>query len=227
MESKYHLWFIPMLIGIYFLVPCIRKITESKRVTEYFLILFIGFNVLRGFFTSLVKNEMACSVINRIPMEFVMGFTGYFILGYYIAKWGLSKKVKMVCGGVAIVMVLSSAMGSIYFSRVQGSPEGMWTDEFSISSFFAAVAIFSLIKGWGNNKREGFWALFIKFTAKHSLGIYLIHVFWIEFLEKLGFTVNICNTILSVPILSVIVFGISLLSSYLLEKIRIIQRIIF
>lgn len=94
------------------------------------MILFIGFNVLRGFFTSLVKNEMACSVINRIPMEFVMGFTGYFILGYYIAKWGLSKKVKMVCGGVAIVMVLSSAMGSIYFSRVQGSPEGMWTDEF-------------------------------------------------------------------------------------------------
>lgn len=227
LESKYHLWFIPMLIGIYFLVPCIRKIAESKRMTEYFLCLFICFNILRGFFVSVIKNDMICSVINRIPMEFVMGFAGYFLLGYYISKWGLSKKVKVLCGTSAIVMVLGSAMGSIYFSRVNGSPEGMWTDEFSISSFFAAVAIFSLIKDWGNNRKEGFVVLFIKFVAKHSLGIYLVHVFWIELLEKLGFTVNIFNTIVSVPVLTVIVFGISLLTCYLLEKIRIIQKIIF
>lgn len=226
-ESKFHLWFLPMLIGVYFIVPCLRKIAESKKITEYFLILFFCFNILRGSLLSIIKSNSICSLINRIPMEFIMGFVGYLMLGYYVGKWGINKKVQILCNVIAIVTVLISCVASVYLSRKQGTPGGVWTDEFSISSFFAAVAVFAFFKEKFQNGKKGFWVWFIKFTAKYSLGIYLIHVFWIELLEKIGVTVVLFDTILSVPMLSLVVFLLSLWTCYLLEKIKIVQRIVF
>ena len=34
--GHYHLWFLPMILGLYILTPILRKITSDKKTTEYF-----------------------------------------------------------------------------------------------------------------------------------------------------------------------------------------------
>ncbi len=41
-----HLWFLHMIIGLYLLVPLLRKITENTRLTRYFLILAAIFSII-------------------------------------------------------------------------------------------------------------------------------------------------------------------------------------
>jgi uncharacterized membrane protein len=36
----YHMWYLPMMAGLYAMIPLLRKITEDAKLTAYFLILF-------------------------------------------------------------------------------------------------------------------------------------------------------------------------------------------
>ena len=38
-QGNFHLWFLPMIMGIYMALPILKKITESKNLTRYFLLL--------------------------------------------------------------------------------------------------------------------------------------------------------------------------------------------
>ena len=38
-----HLWFLPMLMGVYFLIPVLRKIAQDKKLLHYALIIWIVF----------------------------------------------------------------------------------------------------------------------------------------------------------------------------------------
>lgn len=42
-QGNYHMWFIYMIVGLYILTPFLRKITENKKVTGYFLIVTFMF----------------------------------------------------------------------------------------------------------------------------------------------------------------------------------------
>lgn len=41
--SHYHLWFVPMIAGIYICLPIIRKISEDEKISNYFLIISFVF----------------------------------------------------------------------------------------------------------------------------------------------------------------------------------------
>ena len=47
-RGHYHMWYLFALISLYWITPLLRKITESKRTTEYFLLTGFVFTFLVG-----------------------------------------------------------------------------------------------------------------------------------------------------------------------------------
>ena len=225
--SKYHLWFLPMIIGIYLLVPCLRKISEERKIMEYFLLLFMVFGILRPFVLLIIKNDIIASVVNRVPIEAVIGYAGYFVLGYYLSAYAVSEKIRKVCYLLAFVAVGASGASSIYLARQANEPQGFMTDEFSLSTFLMATAIFLFVKELMQKRKSSCgWAdELVGMIAKNSLGIYLIHVFWIELLEKVGLDATCLHPILGVPLLVVIIFSLSFISSWILRKNKYLNKI--
>jgi len=42
-NGYYHMWFVPMMIGLYILVPVLRMITADKKVMQYFIVISVFF----------------------------------------------------------------------------------------------------------------------------------------------------------------------------------------
>ena len=86
----FHLWFLPMLAGIYLLIPFLRMIAEQRKLLLYFLFLWISSvillpQLLQG--VSLLSSSLAIYLHEyslAFELYFPMGFTGYFLLGYYL-----------------------------------------------------------------------------------------------------------------------------------------------
>ena len=45
-EGCYHMWFIPMIIGIYMCIPIIKQIIKSKSIMKYFMRLSLVFSFI-------------------------------------------------------------------------------------------------------------------------------------------------------------------------------------
>ena len=65
LRGHYHMWFVFTLISLYAVVPLLRKITESKKATEYFLL--IGF-----LFTYLIGRALNFALLFELPHKDVL-----------------------------------------------------------------------------------------------------------------------------------------------------------
>lgn len=86
-DSHYHLWFIPTLIGLYILHPILRGIVSYREGSyiRYLLAIFIIFGVIKTTLLVFIQNPILVTLIYKIPME-LMGYSCYMIMGYYFAN---------------------------------------------------------------------------------------------------------------------------------------------
>ena len=91
------LWFLFMLICLYLIIPFIRKFLDDNRLIIYFLGLNITVTFIIpllstaiGYFSVPAKRAVDMVVENSF-FYFASGYTGYFILGYWLAKTPLYK----------------------------------------------------------------------------------------------------------------------------------------
>jgi surface polysaccharide O-acyltransferase-like enzyme len=229
--GHYHLWFIPMIIGLYMCVPIIKEIVISKSIMKYFLLLsfifaflipqtvIIADDFIGGRFTAgLIK---AYSVIYG-KMQLVLGYSSYFVLGYYLNTIDLSPKKRSVIYVLGLISVIATVALSALVSWKTNSPNEDYFDCFRVNVLLMAIAVHT----WFKYKKYPCSKLnsFVSVLSKCSFGAYLVHVFVIFFLEKVGIDTLLFSPIMSVPIISLVVMVISFSTSWVLHKIPIINK---
>lgn len=229
--GKYHLWFLFMIVGLYLVVPILNKIVNDKKIAWYFVFLSFLFaffipqcsNIieLKSHGISSMMNEM----VSKLKLHLPLGFSGYYVLGYLLFNSDIKKKKQLIIYILGIIGLVLTITSTSFLSVGFKTPLGIFYDDLSVNTLMVSVAVFVFAKSHFNNctllhKKN---ALF--FLSKCSFGVYLIHVFIIEFLDKNYFdTIGIINPILSIPIFSVIVYLISFLLSAILNKIPIVNK---
>ncbi len=222
-----YLWFLYMLIGLYMVVPFLKKIVENKKTMQYFLLLafifaflipeLIGIVSLKSsFVANLIENKVA-----SLQLFMILGFTGYFVLGHYLNKNNLTKKTEIVIYIFGILGLLFTILASLFSSIHNNELITFFYENMTINVAAMSVAVFVFFKNHFNlndltskrNKR-------LQLLSRCSLGVYLTHVFIIDALN-IFFNINSLsfNPILSIPLLSVSVLIISYCISIILYKI--------
>lgn len=232
-SGHYHMWFIPMIIGLYMCVPILKEIIKSKTIISYFLFLSFIFNF---WFPQLVTmsndfvggsfaigvNEMNAVINNDMGMHFVLGFTFYFVLGYLMDKIELNKKQRNIiyCLGL-LGFFLTTFLNAIVAFKTN-LPCSTYYDNFSVNVFLEVIAIHTFFK-YREYKNKKFNSI-VSILAKYSFGAYLIHPFIIMLLKKIGINTMIIMPIISVPVLSLIIIIFSFLCSFLINKIPKVNK---
>ena len=212
------------------LVPLLKKITENKKIMQYFLLLAFIFAFLIPELTEIIsfKSEIAASLIedkmSKMKLFMVLGFTGYFVLGHYL-------NTKIIKGKTEIFIYLAGILGAIFTiastslsSNLKGEANSFFYDNMTINVAAMSIAVFVFFKNHINFKcrtprREKLLRLF----SRCSLGVYLVHLIILDSLDLLfGINSLSFNPIISVPILSLLVLAISYPISILLYKIPVI-----
>lgn len=232
-EGAFHLWFIPMIIGLYMCIPVLRQLTKNSEVTKYYLILSLVFafavpevlNLVRDFFPDRLAADIAkagANMLSDMGLKLVLNFVPLFILGYVLSKEDLSLKTRKTIYVLGAVGLISTILLNAIFAWKTGKPFSRYYDTFTLNVLSEAVSVFVWFK-YKDYKNEKLNTV-ISALSKYSFGAYLVHILVMAVFNEFGLNAFSFNPILSVPLLSLTTIIVSFAVSYVLNKIPVINR---
>lgn len=223
-KSYYHLWFIPMLIGVYVWIPMLKNIVKDKKLVEYFLIIFLLFGVIPTTIQlfNFPYSGYIGNILSRIQVP-ALSYIGYFILGHYLHTYDITKKHKKVIYILGIVSLIVAILGTIFYSLHLGYAKESFCREFSITTYLMSIAVFVLFKDLLYNKEVRLKKLIVH-LSNVSLGIYLTHALFRDILKnQWGFSFT---NMWLLPINMIVTLALSYILSLGLKKIPVVNKYI-
>ena len=227
----YHMWYLPMLAGLYAMLPLLRKITESEKLSGYFLLLvLLGGFIVPNAITVLKELSVAGSWLDafwsKAGMQLVFDYAGYFVAGYVLSRVELSKRWSAAIYAVGFLGWLFTVGVSFVLGKMLGHPTVM-VMEYSFTNVAAqAVALFVFGKNVLRQIRFSSRAEnLLRGAAKCSFGVYLIHVLVLEaILRSFGDVLTAIPVVLWIPAMTIVTLLISLILSWVLNKIPVVKK---
>ena len=232
LDGPGHLWFLYMIIGLYMIIPILNKVIESDRIARYFLFLSLLFVFLVPYLIriySIVTGREASIIsakIDTLNMYLPLGYSGYFVLGYYLRKHDLNRILEIVIYSLAVLGVGLTAFSSIYNDGDSIFRQMVRLEYLAPIVLIESTALFIFFKKHTKILRERTRKVLAN-ISKCTFGVYLIHILVMNFLfDIVGVTSIMGSSIISVLVISLATFLISLLISELLNAIPFINKYI-
>jgi surface polysaccharide O-acyltransferase-like enzyme len=226
--TEFHLWFMYMILGVYLIAPFLRRFVRAARRQDL--------EALLGFWLAfLILGFAVPAYASTGPAATLVGYGGYFVLGYYLDKEAVFEGKRRELLGISAAIVFINALATYRLALAQ---DGV-VDQKYYGGLAPLVAIYAacffLVL-----KRIDYDRLFADHPAVRRLthvlsldsyNIYLIHVFFIWLLIKghLGFVLSERtggNPWLGVALTSAAVLAGSLALSRALSKIPLLRKVL-
>lgn len=178
-DVYFHLWFIPMITGLYLMTPVLRIYIQhaKRRDLEYFLVLCFTVNVFQHFLPGVF-------IIRHIGW---MGYIGFYLLGYYLSTYEIPKSWKRVVYPLALAMPLLGAYGTWWLTvRTGYYDQSIYT--------YASPNVVLMIFAFFLFMKEVDWGAFatryprinqgVNRLADLSYGIYFVHVIILDSIKN-------------------------------------------
>jgi surface polysaccharide O-acyltransferase-like enzyme len=217
------------LIGIYLILPVLRLLVQPEADTKilwYLIGLWLIFQSVLNFAKYFGDFKISISA----PLT--NGFVGFFILGYLLGAWRLSRSAAIFTAAAWFLATLATILGTYFLTRASGKFENYFYGFTTPNVLIASATGFLLLK-WITETWD-FKSLnahnLIRQLATASFGIYLVHVLVIEVLQRwipgIHLDSFIGNPIWSIPLVVAIVYLLSFLIVRGLQKIPILNHIV-
>ena len=234
LTGHYHMWFLFMIAGLYLIVPLLRRFTCDLSLTRYFLLLGLIFTFLLPqlalllSFTAPGLAGAVNTVLGYSFFHFALGFSFYFVGGYYLSLREYTKYEELVIYLAGIAGFLFTVYASLRLSLAQNAPSVLFYDYNTFNMLLMSVAVFVFAKQHLNFPRIGKKARRVLHAlSKYSFGAYLCHALLIDALNDVfGLNTLSCNAFFSVPLLALIVSIGAFLISALLHHIPLLKKYI-
>lgn len=225
-DGPYHFWYLWMLAGLYAITPFLRKITADKKLMEYFIILYLVFQFLTQYGPRLpLIGSTITEVLANSYFHFTLGYSGYYILGYYLYKFKLSNRAEKLLYAAGVILLITAAGANLSRSITAGMEDEWYTQYLLPNIVIESVAVYTFaVKrlSWLRlSERAVQW---ITILSEYSFGVYLIHALVIEFYARLGLTPTLIHPLIMVPVFTVLVYATSHLAAALLRKIPCVGK---
>ena len=134
-----------MLLGLYIAVPILRCITANEQVMRYFLVFAFVMNFIVPLATGAGTIPAAHEFFSAFMIQLPLGYTFYFVLGYYLASHDTSRMIRWTIYVLAILTLAGAVLCSSWVSLEQGSANALVIRN-HFPFMFAAAAVFILVK---------------------------------------------------------------------------------
>lgn len=206
--GNYHLWYLWMIAGLYAITPILNRIIEDNKICKYLLVLCIAGCWVPGMLEVVPALDKLVQGIlrDKICMFLPMGYTGYYVLGYYLYRNKTSDKCKHLIMIAGTFGMCYGVIGGILYSRYIGEPSQATYNNLTLNIALYSAMIFVLFKD-----KVGL----ICFTEKTmnmicnlgsaTLGIYLVHVMFVQtfsdrFMMATGYTYPFASVLIAILI---------------------------
>lgn len=190
-QDNKHLWYIPMMIGVYIFVPLFRVFSENAKKFHYrYLFIIVALASIIEQIDSFYKvykfdgSDIIHNIFTKTPYQYILHLFVFPIIGYwlYSARTKRSFRCLMYVLGLAGVITMYLMEVAIYKQTgMLGDPQVL--GKLSAGNFFKCVGIFLFITTIldGINV-TGLAKIIITKLSGATLFIYLSHWMGISFL---------------------------------------------
>lgn len=226
--GEYHLWFIWALCCLYIVTPLLKVIANDGKLCKYFIVLFIAFQLVFPFAEQISKiGVFVTTLTEKSVFRFAMGYSGYYVLGYYLKNNLPKGKIKALIYGGSVIGALYTIISVVRVSRENSEAIETSAEYLSWNIAIMAVAFFTAVLNLCNKKKFGEKSsVVITKIATYSFGVYLAHPLVLWVFKWLGFVPTLFNPIVSVPVIALCTVLLSFAISFVLRKIPKIGKMI-
>lgn len=229
LHGRYHLWFIPMIVGIYVLLPVLKSWVEhaEKKNIEYFLILFFVLQICSETIRALTVTDELHFILDLTKVEMVCSYIGYFVWGYYLAHIGINKKLEKLIYCLVLPACLCNVLLGNYLARKAGQSVGTIYDSFGLFTFIISTALFlfaihSLSRiSFGEKSSK-----LIKEISAATLGVYVMHIGLMEITKSYGIHCMLLPNILGIPVYALGCFAVCIVVAAVLRRLPVVGKYI-
>lgn len=212
----YHLWFLPMLLGLYLLLPPLRALVKGaeRRTLWYAVGLWGVVSVALGTLYAFFPGGLGHSWLNMLDLNALAGYTGYFLLGYLLRTCRPRPWAERTLYALGVLGLAATWMGTRVLSQAAGSFQGSLYGYLTPNVCLTAAALFLLCRRLELG-RSPLWAKLSPLT----FGVYLIHPVFIELGNHFGLPDPAWNAAWAVPAQALLTFAAALGLSWLLRRV--------
>lgn len=233
----YHLWFIPMLISLYIIVPIFREAFAKKHICEYFIVLYIFITIAMPtlLLFDFSYKTIVSSLYERIPFNTITSYTGYFVIGHYLHQYRPFKTTKkpVLLGVVGVLSYLCGVIVRVWDSSNSGVASTLFSSPLTLPLFISTISVFVYVQyrvdkyASASIGEKGLRLL--TYLSSLTFGIYFIHPFIIRIIDNVSidtlyFLKIKIHPIYSIPILVVFVLLLSAVPIIIIKKIRFVNK---
>ena len=228
--GPYHLWFLFTITGLYLCLPFLRPVAADDGRTRYFLLLALVFAfvlptleiLVRDFGSEALIGRFGAAMMNvgQMRMYTVLGYGGYFVLGYWLSRIELNRRQRIVIYALGILGALATIRLDLTVALRTQQPCDNYYGRFTLGVLLEALAVFTLFQYAHLRSNAA-----VRRLSEWTFGAYLVHLLLVEQLEPLlGLSTLSFAPALSVPALSVLTLALSYAVSAALHQIPFVKR---
>ncbi|MBQ0003019.1 MAG: acyltransferase [Treponema sp.] len=185
-----HLWYMFMIVGGYLMIPVLRLFVKREN-RNYIFWMIVGSIIIQFAAKSADTFVTSDAIINvsgfmkKFHMEPLTGYTGYFLLGWYLSEFDLKKASRILIYSVTVILLTFSIFALQQWVEFIPAIREKLYEELSLTACFFGISFFILIKTLFKEK-ESKSKLLTDFS-KNSFGMYMIHIVYLELFTKVWF----------------------------------------
>ena len=224
-SGYYHLWYLPFLCGVYLTLPFLQKIAGDDTLADQLLLVSLTVGTLFPWLVKLGElllpesRGLLGTLAGLVNYTFFFDHISLLLLGHRLHRTELPPKLRRVVYLLGLLGVSVTGIATIWATHRTDFQNSLFFDIAAPNNLCAAAALFVFAKQHLRSLPK--W---VAVPAKHSFGIYLVHALVIDLLADRGYHVLTWDPVWSVPVLSAVVFAISLTLAALLRRIPLIGK---
>ncbi len=222
-----HLWFLWALLALYLLTPVLSVFARkaSKAQFQYALTLLFLLGPLLLILSRSSQFPLIAAILEDMKTDFLLGFSGCFLLGGYLARFSLGKAARRLIYTLGVVGAVVTVLGTFLLSLRAGAPNNLLMSFFAPNVLLSSLAVYVFVTERGTeNAASPRFQRGVDFLARHTLGIYCTHILILWALLEMFPVFYSGNRVLQLWILTALTYVTSFGLTFLLRKIPGVRR---
>lgn len=182
-NTGYHLWFLYTLLLLYIASPILRTLTVygTEDSLVYTIIIWFVFSIVIGWINSMAYEYIHIDNLLPFTAITITGYSGFYLLG------GAMNRVKLrrVYSFLIPVAVFMLMVGSFIISQKLEIDISPWISPLGVLSCVLSIGVVDLLKNSDFSRISKDFKNFVHQLARRTLGIYLVHVFFVSFIFRI------------------------------------------
>lgn len=214
-ELHYHLWFTPMLLGLYIFLPLMRAFVKgaSRPTLWYAAGLWTVFKVTLPALYRLFPALPGLSWWIRFEHWNVLGYAGWFLLGYLLRTCAVKPLWEKLLYAAGVLGAAMTPIGTALLSIPAGYLQSEFYGNCSITVLPMTAALFLFARQHDLGKSE-VW----KRLSPLTFGVYLLHPLVLDRVRAMGLD-RISFSLAAIGAWVITVVPISFLLAWLVRKL--------